>query len=55
MKQKGNVVRDEDFLDPFTGQQRGQAIINTTFEAGKVLEQTAKARAKAQDALDKKI
>jgi len=48
-------VRDEDFLDPFTGVERGKAIVNTTFEAGKLVESSAKARQKAQDALDKKI
>lgn len=55
MAQKGNTIRDEDFLDPFTGIDRSKANQNTQFDAGKLAEQTTKAQAKAKDALDKKI
>ena len=55
MSSKGNIVRDEDFLDPFTGIDRSKANQNSQFEAGKLAEQTTKAQAKARDALDKKI
>ena len=55
MSQKSNTVRDEDFLDPFTGIDRSKANQNSQFDAGKLAEQTEKAQAKARDALDKKI
>lgn len=47
MQQRGNVVRDEDFLDPFTGVDRSRPMQNSTFEAGKLADQTEKARQKA--------
>lgn len=55
MKQTRNIIRDEDFLDPFTGVDRSRPMVNSQFEAGKLDAQTEKARQKAQDALDKKI
>ena len=44
MKQESKAIRDEDFLDPFTGVDRSKPMQNTTFEAGKLAEQTEKAR-----------
>ena len=44
MKQDSKAIRDEDFLDPFTGVDRSKPMQNTTFEAGKISEQTEKAR-----------
>lgn len=55
MSSKGNIVRDEDFLDPFTGIDRSKANQNSQFDAGQLSAQTSKAQAKAKDALDKKI
>jgi ATP-binding cassette, subfamily F, member 3 len=49
------VVKDEDFLDPFTGIDKTKANQNTQFEKGKLSEVTDKARQKQKDALDKKI
>lgn len=49
------VIRDEDFLDPFTGIDRTKANQNSQFESGKLVEAAEKNRKKMQDALDKKI
>lgn len=53
-KGKG-VVKDEDFLDPFTGVDKTKANQNTTFNAGKLADKYDKEKIKQQDALDKKI
>merc|ERR1719464_56309 len=53
-KGKG-VIKDEDFLDPFTGIDKTKANQNTTFTAGRLAQQYAKEAIKTQDALDKKI
>ena len=55
LQQKSNAIKDDDFLDPFTGIDRTKAQQNSQFEAGKVIQASAKAQAKAKDALDKKI
>jgi len=49
-----SVVRDEDFLDPFTGMAKAEANYNAQYERGQ-LGQTSKIRPKTNDALDKKI
>lgn len=50
-----NAVRDEDFLDPFIGMERAKANYNSQFDKGKLAEVVKKQKAKATDALDKKI
>jgi len=55
MFQKSIAVRDDDFLDPFTGIDRSKANQNSQFEAGQIDTVTTKAQIKAKDALDKKI
>jgi len=55
MQNKANIVRDEDFLDPFTGIDRSKANQNSQFDAGQINTVTTKAMIKAKDALDKKM
>lgn len=52
---KGGVIKDDDFLDPFTGIDRTKANQNSQFESGKLAQAIAKDQQKAKDALDKKI
>ena len=52
---KGGVIKDDDFLDPFTGIDRTKANQNSQFESGKLAQAIAKEQQKAKDALDKKI
>lgn len=49
------VVKDEDFLDPFTGIDKTKANQNSQFEQGKLSAAMEKENAKQRDALDKKI
>jgi ATP-binding cassette, subfamily F, member 3 len=49
-----SVVRDDDFLDPFTGMAKAEANYNAQYERGQ-LGKTSKIRPKTNDALDKKI
>jgi hypothetical protein len=51
----GKALKDEDFLDPFIGMETKKANFNSQFDKGKLATVTAKAKAKDQDALDKKI
>lgn len=49
------VVRDDDFLDPFTGIDKTKANQNSQFGTGKLEEAMEKENSKQRDALDKKI
>lgn len=49
------VVRDDDFIDPFTGIDKTKANQNTQFDKGKLKDAMDKETARARDALDKKI
>ena len=49
------VVKDDDFLDPFTGIDRTKAQQNTQFDKGKLMQAAKRDAQRAQDALDKKI
>jgi hypothetical protein len=49
------VVKDDDFLDPFTGIDKTKANQNSQFESGKLDAAIEKENAKQRDALDKKI
>jgi ATP-binding cassette subfamily F protein 3 len=49
------VVKDDDFLDPFTGIDKTKANQNSQFESGKLEAAIEKENAKQRDALDKKI
>jgi len=55
LKNQANSVRDEDFLDPFIGMERGKANYNSQFDKGKLAEVVKKQKAKEMDALDKKM
>jgi hypothetical protein len=49
MSQMGNgkstVVKDDDFLDPFIGMERGKANYNSQFDKGKLAEVVKKQKA----------
>jgi len=49
-----SVVKDSDFLDPFTGMAKSEANYNAQYERGQ-LGKTSKIKPKTNDALDKKI
>lgn len=49
------VVKDEDFLDPFTGVDKTKGQQNTQFEKGKLMAYVTKEAQRAKDALDAKI
>ena len=49
------MVKDDDFLDPFTGIDKTKANQNSQFESGKLEAAIEKENAKQRDALDKKI
>jgi len=42
MQQKSNTIKDDDFLDPFTGIDRSKANQNSQFEAGQVVQASSK-------------
>lgn len=49
------VVRDDDFIDPFTGLDKTKANQNSQFDKGKLADAIERENAKQRDALDKKI
>jgi ABC-type multidrug transport system fused ATPase/permease subunit len=49
------VVRDDDFLDPFTGVDKTKGQQNTQFDKGKLMIAAKKEAERAKDALDAKI
>ena len=42
---KNTTVKDEDFLDPFIGMERGKANFNSQFDKGKLAEVVKKQKA----------
>jgi len=42
---KSTVVKDDDFLDPFIGMERGKANYNSQFDRGKLAEVVKKQKA----------
>lgn len=50
-----NVVKDDDFLDPFIAQRAGESNFNKQFEKGTIGQILKKRNNGQQDALDKKI